>query len=83
MNRLRLANPSLGEDEAARLLRRPVGVYVRATLLEARLRAGDVVLRTDGAPTALEPLERLRVLNKDTRLEVQAEDGSTRRVRWP
>jgi hypothetical protein len=83
MARLRLANPGLGEEEAARLLRRPAGVYVRAALLEVRLRAGDVVVRTDGAPTALEPLERLRVLNRDTRLEVQADDGSTRRVRWP
>jgi hypothetical protein len=81
--RLRLANPGLGEDEAARLLRRPPGVYVRTALVDARLRVGDVVVRVDGATSGLEALERDRVLGKDRRLEVQAADGSTRRVRWP
>lgn len=83
LTRLRLANPGLGEEEAARLLRRPTGVYVRTALLDARLRAGEVVVRVDGAPMGLEALERNRVLGKDARLEVQAPDGSARRVRWP
>jgi hypothetical protein len=83
LTRLRLTNPGLGEEEAARLLRRPPGVYVRSALLEARLRAGEVVVRVDGAPMGLEELERVRLLGKDARLEVQASDGSSRRVRWP
>ena len=83
LSRLRLANPGLGEDEAARLLRRPPGVYVRTTLVEARLRGGDVVVQVNGTSAGLEALERLRILGKDARLEVQAAEGSARRVRWP
>jgi hypothetical protein len=81
--RLRLANPGLSEDEAARLLRRPPGIFVRTALVDARLRAGDVVVRIEGAPLVLEALERSRLLGKDARLEIQGSEGSIRRIRWP
>ena len=47
---LRLANPGLGEDEAARLMRRPSGVFIRAAEITTRLHAGDVVTAIDGMP---------------------------------
>ena len=80
---LRLANPGLGEDEAARLMRRPPGVYVRAAEITTRLHAGDVVTAIDGLPATPESLDRARQGTRDVRLEVEPAAGATRRVRWP
>jgi hypothetical protein len=80
---LRLANPGLGEDEAARLMRRPPGVFVRAAEVTTRLHAGDVVTLVDGAPATPESLDRARLGTREVRLEVEPPGGSTRRVRWP
>jgi hypothetical protein len=81
--RVRLANPGLGEEEAARLLRRAPGVLIRTAELTSRLHAGDIVTTLDGAPVQLEALERARLRGVDARLEVQATNGTTRRLRWP
>lgn len=84
LDRLRLANPGLGEEEAARLLRLPPGVLVRSTDLPSQLHAGEVVTTLNGAPAGLEPLERARLRRIQARLEVRAASGgTTRRVRWP
>ena len=79
---LRLANPGLGEDEAARLMRRPTGVFIRTAEVTTRLHAGDVVTRIDDAPATPESLDRARQGSREVRLEVDAA-GSVRRVRWP
>jgi hypothetical protein len=84
LDRLRLANPGLGEEEAARLLRLPPGVLVRSTDLASQLHAGEVVTMLNGTPAGLEPLERARLRKVQARLEVRAASGgTTRRVRWP
>jgi hypothetical protein len=83
LERLRLANPGLGEEEAARLLRRPPGVLVRTSDLPSQLHAGDLVTSLDGAPVGLEALERARLRAVQVRLEVRPAAGGTRRVRWP
>jgi len=80
---LRMANPGLGEDEAARLMRRPPGVFIRAAEITTRLHAGDVVTAIDGAPATPESLDRARQGSRDVRLEVEPAGGSVRRVRWP
>ena len=80
---LRLANPGLGEDEAARLMRRPPGVFVRTAEVTTRLHAGDVVTAVDGAPATPESLDRARLGTREVRLEVEPAGGGTRRVRWP
>src|SRR5262249_1596340 len=80
---LRLANPGLGEDEAARLMRRPPGVFVRAAEVTTRLRAGDVVTRLDGSPATPESLDRARQGTREVRLDVEPSGGAVRRVRWP
>jgi hypothetical protein len=80
---LRLANPGLGEEEAARLLRLPPGVLVRTTDLPSQLHAGDLVTTLDGAPAGLEALERTRLRAVRARLEVRTTSGGTRHVRWP
>ncbi len=80
---LRLANPGLGEDEAARLMRRPPGVFIRAAEVTTRLHAGDVVTAIDGAPATPESLDRARQGTRDVRLEVEPAGGGARRVRWP
>ena len=79
---LRLANPGLGEDEAARLMRRPTGVFIRAAEVTTRLHSGDVVIRIDDTPASPESLDRARQGTREVRLEVDAA-GSVRRVRWP
>lgn len=83
LTQLRLANPGLGEDEAARLMRRPPGVFIRAAEVTTRLHPGDVVTAIDGAPATPESLDRARQGARDVRLEVEPERGGTRRVRWP
>jgi len=83
LSQLRMANPGLGEDEAARLMRRPPGVFIRAAEITTRLHAGDVVTTLDGAPVTLESLDRARQGTRDVRLEVEPAGGSVRRVRWP
>jgi hypothetical protein len=83
LGRLRLANPGLGEEEAARLLRLPPGVLVRTTDLPSQLHAGDLVTTLDGAPAGLEALERARLRAARARLEVRTSSGGRRRVRWP
>ena len=83
LSQLRLANPGLGEDEAARLMRRPPGVYVRAAEVTTRLRTGDVVTAIDGVPAIPESLDRARQGTRDVRLEVEPAAGTARRVRWP
>ena len=80
---LRMANPGLGEDEAARLMRRPPGVFIRAAEITTRLHAGDVVTAIDGAPASPESLDRARQGTRDVRLEVEPAEGAVRRVRWP
>ena len=80
---LRMANPGLGEDEAARLMRRPPGVFIRAAEITTRLHAGDVVTAIDGSPASPESLDRARQGTRDVRLEVEPEAGAVRRVRWP
>ena len=80
---LRLANPGLGEDEAARLMRRPPGVFIRAAEITTRLHAGDVVTAIDGMPATPESLDRARQGTRDVRLEVEPAAGAVRRVRWP
>lgn len=80
---LRLANPGLGEDEAARLMRRPPGVYVRAAEVTTRLHAGDVVTAIDGILATPESLDRARQGTREVRLEVEPASGTARRVRWP
>ena len=83
LTQLRLANPGLGEDEAARLMRRPSGVFIRAAEITTRLHAGDVVTAIDGVPATPESLDRARQGTRDVRLEVEPAAGSARRVRWP
>ena len=83
LSQLRLANPGLGEDEAARLMRRPPGVFVRAAEITTRLHAGDVVTAIDGVPASPESLDRARQGTRDVRLEVEPAGGAVRRVRWP
>jgi hypothetical protein len=83
LGRLRLANPGLGEEEAARLLRLPPGVLVRTTHTPSQLHAGDLVTTLDGAPAGLEALERTRLRGVRARLEVRTTSGGTRHVRWP
>jgi hypothetical protein len=83
LSQLRLANPGLGEDEAARLMRRPPGVYVRAAEVTTRLHAGDVVTAIDGIPATPESVDRARQGTRDVRLEVEPAAGTARRVRWP
>jgi hypothetical protein len=83
LSQLRMANPGLGEDEAARLMRRPPGVFVRAAEITTRLHAGDVVTAIDGAPATPESLDRARQGTRDVRLEVEPAGGAVRRVRWP
>jgi hypothetical protein len=83
LSQLRLANPGLGEDEAARLMRRPVGVFVRAAEITTRLHPGDVVTAIDGGPATPESLDRARQGTRDVRLEVEPATGAARRVRWP
>ncbi|HZJ54989.1 MAG TPA: hypothetical protein VFD38_12685, partial [Myxococcaceae bacterium] len=68
---LRMANPGLGEDEAARLMRRPPGVFVRAAEITTRLHPGDVVTAVDGVPATPESLDRARQGSRDVRLEVE------------
>jgi hypothetical protein len=80
---LRMANPGLGEDEAARLMRRPPGVFIRAAEITTRLHAGDVVTGIDGTPATPEGLDRARQGTRDVRLEVEQATGAARRVRWP
>jgi len=80
---LRIANPGLGEDEAARLMRRPPGVFVRAAEITTRLHAGDVVTAIDGTPATPESLDRARQGTRDVRLEVEPAAGAVHRVRWP
>ena len=80
---LRMANPGLDEDEAARLMRRPPGVFIRAAEITTRLHAGDVVTAIDGAPATPESLDRARQGTRDVRLEVEPAAGAVRRVRWP
>ncbi len=80
---LRLANPGLGEDEAARLMRRPPGVFVRAAEVTTRLHAGDMVTAIDGVPATPESLDRARQGTRDVRLEVETATGAAHRVRWP
>ena len=80
---LRMANPGLGDDEAARLMRRPPGVFIRAAEITTRLHAGDVVTAIDGAPATPESLDRARQGTRDVRLEVEPAAGAVRRVRWP
>jgi hypothetical protein len=80
---LRMANPGLGEDEAARLMRRPPGVFIRAAEITTRLHPGDVVTTIDGAPATPEGLDRARQGTRDVRLEVEPATGAARRVRWP
>lgn len=83
LEQLRLANPGLGEDEAARLMRRPPGVFIRAAEVTTRLHPGDVVTAIDGAPATPESLDRARQGTRDVRLEVEPAGGGARRVRWP
>ena len=83
LSQLRMANPGLGEDEAARLMRRPPGVFIRTAEITTRLHAGDVVTAIDGAPATLESLDRARQGTRDVRLEVEPASGAVRRVRWP
>jgi len=83
LSQLRMANPGLGEDEAARLMRRPPGVFVRAAEITTRLHAGDVVTAIDGAPATPESLDRARQGARDVRLEIEPASGAVRRVRWP
>lgn len=80
---LRLANPGLGEDEAARLMRRPPGVLVRAAEVTTRLHPGDLVTAIDGRPATPEALDRARQGTREVRLEVEPAGGGARRVRWP
>jgi len=80
---LRLANPGLGEDEAARLMRRHPGVFIRAAEVTTRLHSGDVVTLVDGAPATPELLDRARQGTREVRLEVEPASGAARRVRWP
>jgi hypothetical protein len=83
LSQLRMANPGLGEDQAARLMRRPPGVFVRAAEITTRLHAGDVVTAIDGAPATPETLDRARQGTRDVKLEVEPASGSVRHVRWP
>lgn len=83
LSQLRMANPGLEEDEAARLMRRPPGVFIRTAEITTRLHAGDVVTAIDGAPATPESLDRARQGTRDVRLEVEPASGSVRRVRWP
>lgn len=83
LTQLRMANPGLGEDEAARLMRRPSGVFIRAAEITTRLHAGDVVTAIDGTPASPESLDRARQGTRDVRLEVEPATGAVRRVRWP
>ena len=83
LSQLRMANPGLGEDEAARLMRRPPGVFVRMAEITTRLHAGDVVTAIDGTPATPESLDRARQGTRDVRLEVEPASGAVRRVRWP
>jgi hypothetical protein len=80
---LRLANPGLAEEEAARLMRRSPGVFVRAAEVTTRLHAGDVVTRIDGTPATPEALDRARQGTREVRLDVEPAGGGGRRVRWP
>ena len=80
---LRLANPGLDEEEAARLMRRPSGVFVRAAEITTRLHAGEVVTRIDGTPATPEGLDRARQGTREVRLQVEPAGGSARQVRWP
>jgi hypothetical protein len=80
---LRIANPGLDEDEAARLMRRPPGVFIRAAEITTRLHAGDVVTAIDGTPATPESLDRARQGTREVRLEVEPAAGALRRVRWP
>jgi len=83
LTQLRLANPGLGEDEAARLMRRPTGVFIRAAEITTRLHAGDVVTAIDGSPASPESLDRARQGTREVRLDVEPAAGAVRRVRWP
>ena len=83
LTQLRMANPGLGEDEAARLMRRPPGVFIRAAEITTRLHAGDVVTAIDGVPATPESLDRAHQGTRDVRLEVEPAEGAARRVRWP
>jgi hypothetical protein len=83
LSQLRMANPGLGEDEAARLMRRPPGVFIHTAEITTRLHAGDVVTAIDGAPATPESLDRARQGTRDVRLEVEPPSGTVRRVRWP
>ena len=83
LGQLRLANPGLGEDEAARLMRRPPGVYVRQAEVITRLHAGDVVTGLDGAPASPPSLDRARQGTREVRLDIEPATGSVRHVRWP
>lgn len=80
---LRLANLGLGEEEAARLMRRPPGVFVRAAEITTRLHPGDVVTAIDGVPATPESLDRARQGTREVRLDVEPAAGAARRVRWP
>ena len=80
---LRMANPGLGEDDAARLMRRPPGVFIRAAEITTRLHAGDVVTLLDGTPATPESLDRARQGSREVRLDVEPAGGAVRRVRWP
>lgn len=77
--RVRYANPSLSDAEAAKLLKLPGGLIVKEAKPGSPLKEGDVITTVEGQPALPPTLQRAR-FKEGVLLKVRRTDGSTTEV---